>query len=211
MSIGTKQFINLDSDALNRMSKEELLEVGTKAMDAARKRLSNLKKAGFKSTPATLGFETAGGTYKRSELKKMTRNQVLAKMYSLQDFLKAKTSTPTGAKEWKSNIQKSMTEEQKKRWDDLSDRERSDIWALVDWVRKNHSGMYSMLGSDRVISLVEESFEDRKSSVASADAEEYRRASQTDVLNRVQTAYDERMDEILQAIDIPDDEIPFNF
>lgn len=190
----TRDFQNLTPEQISAMSKEELLDAITKPMDAARKRLSNLKKAGFDKTPATMGFNEAGGTYKMGEVNKLTLNKIRSRARALQKFLNVQTSTPAGAKKWLSHVQASMTEEQKLEWDNLNDTQKSNVWAEVDFIRGNDTnGMFEKLGSDRVISIVHEILnrEGNPDDFETKDAkDEYRKVMQTPVLDAVTEAYE---------------------
>ena len=204
----TRDFQNLTPEQISAMSRDELLDAITKPMDAARKRLSNLKKAGFDKTPATMGFNEAGGTYKMGEVNKLSLNKLRSRATALRDFLNAQTATPTGAKLWKQHVEASMSDEQKAQWNNLNDTQKSNVWAEVDWIRRNHRGQYDQLGSDRVISMVQEVLNregNRESFDSDDDKDEYRRKLQEPVINAITGAYEEKALEEAEIVDDFDD------
>lgn len=203
----TKKFKKMSYQDMTKMTRDEMIEAMSKPQEAARKRISNLKKAGFEKTPATMGFESAGGTYKHSELKNLSRNQILNRMASLKDFLNAKTSTVTGAKSWLSNVQNSMTQKQKAQWNKFNDTQKSNIWSMVDWIRNNHTGEYENLGSDRVIALVESVMDTKKKNKAKfknkKERSDFLKTRQQDVIDVINDAYNEKMQNITSTVATP--------
>ena len=139
---------------LLRMNKKQVLEVARALSKEANNRRNLLKESGlYKYSPAYQA--TIKGPYKTGKFtanNNMTRNKLLSEIKRSRGFLKAKTSTVSGAMEHKESIIEML---------EISDDNTKIIdrtFSIVD--RMRDIGLYdfynNIMGSERVITVVRE-------------------------------------------------------
>lgn len=124
-----KDLLDIDLDAIMRMSADEARQLAREFGYKANARYTQLKKAGI-STPATEGFERAGG---RITTRGATRNELIADIFRARSFLTAQTSTKVGYRKFKQSAQQRISKSAMEMGYDLEEEELSDAQMRKLW------------------------------------------------------------------------------
>lgn len=119
----------MDFDELASLNVRDLREVVARMADTANKRLSRLSG---QTTPATMQAERGGG---RFSTRGKSLNQLRTEYTRARAFLNAQTSTITGVREWKSNVNKALEESGIR----LNEDEETQFWDIYKRIYHNHS------------------------------------------------------------------------
>lgn len=124
-----KDLLDIDLDSIMRMSADEARQLAREFGYKANARYTRLKKAGT-STPATEGFERAGG---RITTRGATRNELIADIFQARSFLTAQTSTEVGYRKFKQSAQQRISKSAMEMGYDLEKEELSDAQMRKLW------------------------------------------------------------------------------
>ena len=124
-----KDLLNIDLDDIMRMSADEARQIAREIGYRANARYKRLKKAGI-TTPATEGFERAGG---RITTRGATRNELIADIFQARSFLTAQTSTKVGYRKFKRSAQQRISKSASEMGYDLEDEELSEAQMRKLW------------------------------------------------------------------------------
>lgn len=104
----TKQIMNLTQRDLEKMTDAELRKAVSTLRSTARKRAERVKKAGVfkKGSPAVKELDRGGGLRTVATLKE--RSEIINEWKRYKKFLKAKTSTVKGAREYKKKLREGL-------------------------------------------------------------------------------------------------------
>ena len=120
--IKIQDIIDMDWRDINRLSEKELRELSMRLNSAANKRLRRLEKSGQSEwSPAYKHIKRSGGDF--SVKGKDTKVAIKNEIQRASDFLRAKTSTDKGTKEYKENVSdifRSRSKKKKKAPEDVS-------------------------------------------------------------------------------------------
>ena len=118
--LSIQDIIDMDWRDINRLNEKELRELSMRLNSAANKRLRRLEKSGMDEwSPAYSHIKKSGGDF--SVKGKDTKVAIKNEIQRASDFLRAKTSTDKGTKEYRENVSdifRSKANKKKKSTDD---------------------------------------------------------------------------------------------
>ena len=134
--LSIQDIIDMDWKDISRLNTQELKQLSMRLNSAANKRLRRLEQSGqSKWSPAYAHIKKSGGDF--SVKGKDTKKELKAEIQRASDFIRAKTSTAEGSKEYKKNIEsifkgehkppQGMSPDQDKTSPDTDDIEDEDV------------------------------------------------------------------------------------
>lgn len=103
--------LNITPDKLMAMSRKDLAKNISILASAANKRLKRLELSG-EFSPAAEWVRTHGGKF---SVAGKNKNQLLIEFFRVQQYMDSKTSTVSGAKKWRRNVEKEVSKSIKAR------------------------------------------------------------------------------------------------
>ena len=102
--LSIQDIIDMDWKDISRLNTQELKQLSMRLNSAANKRLRRLEQSGqSKWSPAYAHIKKSGGDF--SVKGKDTKKELKAEIQRASDFIRAKTSTAEGSKEYKKNVE----------------------------------------------------------------------------------------------------------
>ena len=174
--LSIQDIIDMDWKDINRLSAQELKQLSMRLNSAANKRLRRLEQSGqSKWSPAYAHIKKSGGDF--SVKGKETKAEIKSEIQRAHDFLKAKTSTAAGTKEYKENVesifktkkkapkttpQETETaqtqapaapdiDEEDVSIEDMSEMQRKKLFRALDRLRESNAAAVFNIGSDFII------------------------------------------------------------
>lgn len=142
--LSTEQILNMDVNEINSMNYRTIRALASRLVSSMNKRIRSLSK----KAPNSLALNSLPEGYQFST-KGMNRNQIRSLIGKMQSFGKMKTSTVTGWKEYRTNIEKKLGG----RLSDLSMGE-SEFWKLYREVKESNNALYQIFDSDKILKEV---------------------------------------------------------
>lgn len=128
----SKEILSMSFDDFNKLSEKELRKATKILVDVANKRLKALNEKGIQSSAARGYASRTGGKFSTSG---KSLNQLKAEFTRTKNFLQARTSKLTGAKEAEKRMQKSL----EARGVQLTDKKNvGRIFSLYDKLRERN-------------------------------------------------------------------------
>ena len=144
--MNTQQLLNLSLKELNALSDKELRQAVSTLRSTARKRYERIEEKGIYSPSAEYIKKSVGENKPIfPTVRNMDKIALKNEYKRLRGFVEAKTSTLTGIKQARQNV-RVHTEEYLNR--KLTDKEVTELWEIVEEVRKDDSIGYYVLGGN---------------------------------------------------------------
>lgn len=137
---------------ISALSTKELRELSNRLNSAANKRLRRIEAAGAQEfSPAYTATRSGRGDFFTTGLQ--TRTQLKNEIQRASSFLRSKTSSLKGIKEYKENVSKIFAEEGE---DDLSvdnmtKKQKNTVFRALDRLRESNAAMVYNIGSNVII------------------------------------------------------------
>ena len=174
--LSIQDIIDMDWRDINKLNERELRELSMRLNSAANKRLRRLEKSGMDEwSPAYSHIKKSGGDF--SVKGKDTKVAIKNEIQRASDFLRSKTSTDKGTKEYRENVSdifRSKVNKKKKSTDDtkaspttqspvssaededvdienMSEMQRKKLFRALDRLREKNAAMVYNIGSDLII------------------------------------------------------------
>lgn len=142
--LSTEQILNMDVNEINSMNYRTIRALASRLVSSMNKRIRSLTK----KAPNSLALNSLPQGHQFST-KGMNRNQIRSLIGEMQSFGKMKTSTVTGWKEYRTNIEKKLGG----RLSDLSMGE-SEFWKLYREIKESNNALYQIFDSDKILKEV---------------------------------------------------------
>ena len=174
--LSIQDIIDMDWRDINKLNERELRELSMRLNSAANKRLRRLEKSGMDEwSPAYSHIKKSGGDF--SVKGKDTKVAIKNEIQRASDFLRSKTSTDKGTKEYRENVSdifRSKANKKKKSTDDtkaspttqspvssaededvdienMSEMQRKKLFRALDRLREKNAAKVYNIGSDLII------------------------------------------------------------
>ena len=178
--LSIQDIIDMDWRDINKLNERELRELSMRLNSAANKRLRRLEKSGMDEwSPAYSHIKKSGGDF--SVKGKDTKVAIKNEIQRASDFLRSKTSTDKGTKEYRENVTdifRSKSNKKKKSTDEdktdtkaspttqspvssaededvdienMSEMQRKKLFRALDRLREKKAAMVYNIGSDLII------------------------------------------------------------
>lgn len=134
----------IDDGGLRGLTMDELRSVGRPIMTETKKKLKELRDAGYKKSPAYSAYKSLGlNTSTSTE----NRNKLLAEVYNAYTFLMAKTSSVQGVQNYMDRASQTFGRT-------VTMEEANLIWAALDIMRKEQPEMFEQFSYNITIEEV---------------------------------------------------------
>ena len=171
--LSIQDIIDMDWKDISRLNTQELKQLSMRLNSAANKRLRRLEQSGqSKWSPAYAHIKKSGGDF--SVKGKDTKKDLKAEIQRASDFIRAKTSTAEGSKEYKKNVegifkgkhnppQGESTDQEETSpdtddimdedvdIDDMSEMQRKKLFRALDRLRESNAAAVYNIGSEVII------------------------------------------------------------
>lgn len=145
MSNTYKDYLNADYDTISALSDKELRKIVGQMRDVAHKRIKRLQETRLDLISPAVDTVRVGGKVKPFSTKNIkTRLQLENTFLKARNFIKAKTSTVTGAKRYRDYFIDNVFEEAGK---NLTTDQMSEVFKAYGKFRDNYGDYVSQLGS----------------------------------------------------------------
>lgn len=134
----------IDEGGLRGLTIDELRSVGRPIMTETKKKLKELRDAGYKKSPAYSAYKSLGLTTSTST---ENRNKLLAEVYNAYTFLMAKTSSVQGVQNYMDRASQTFGRT-------VTMEEANLIWAALDIMRKEQPEMFEQFSYNITIEEV---------------------------------------------------------
>ena len=171
--LSIQDIVDMDWKDISRLNTQELKQLSMRLNSAANKRLRRLEQSGqAKWSPAYAHIKKSGGDF--SVKGKDTKKDLKAEIQRASDFIRAKTSTAEGSKEYKKNVEgifkgkhkppqgESPDQEETSpdtddimdedvSIDDMSEMQRKKLFRALDRLRESNATAVYNIGSEVII------------------------------------------------------------
>lgn len=172
--LSIQDIIDMDWRDINKLNERELRELSMRLNSAANKRLRRLEKSGMDEwSPAYSHIKKSGGDF--SVKGKDTKVAIKNEIQRASDFLRAKTSTDKGTKEYRENVSDifrskankkktdtqtaspttqspvSSVEDEDVDIENMSEMQRKKLFRALDRLREKNAAQVYNIGSDLII------------------------------------------------------------
>lgn len=150
--------MNMSWDDLNSLSGADLRKITGRLVSASNKRIRRLEQA--TRGKSSFAYQTIQERGRKFSTRGLNTNQVRTEFANARRFLKMKTSTVKGWKEYRSGVEERITKTLD--IDELgwSERTESKFWKVYRRFEELHGGKYKKGDSDRIQQILTEMFED---------------------------------------------------
>lgn len=141
--LSTKQIINMDVNEINRMNYRTIRALASRLVSSTNKRIRSLRE----KAPMSQAYNSIKNEF---SIKGLNRNEIRAKIGEMTDFLKLKTSTVKGWKEFRKGIETKIGGK-------LSELEdESKFWEVYRKIKESNHAIYQHLSSDEILKMTYE-------------------------------------------------------
>lgn len=171
--LSIQDIIDMDWKDISKLNTQELKQLSMRLNSVANKRLRRLEQSGqSKWSPAYAHIKKSGGDF--SVKGKDTKKDLKAEIQRASDFIRAKTSTAEGSKEYKKNVEEIFKGKQKPPQgespdqektspdtddimdedvdiEDMSEMQRKKLFRALDRLRESNAAAVYNIGSDIII------------------------------------------------------------
>lgn len=137
---------------ISSLTTKELRELSNRLNSAANKRLRRIEAAGAQEfSPAYTGTRSARGDFSTAGLQ--TRTQLKNEIQRASTFLRSKTSSLKGIKEYKESVSEMFDVEGEDGLsvDNMTKKQKNTVFRALDRLRESNAAMVYNIGSDVII------------------------------------------------------------
>lgn len=149
--------INMSWDDLNSLSAKDLKTVTSRLVSASNKRINRLAKT--ERGTSSFAYQTVQERGRKFSVRGKSTNEVRQEFSNARRFLKMKTSTVRGWKEYRGEMQSRLTKSldvDKLEWSETTE---SKFWKVYRRFEEKHGGKFKKGDSDRIQQILTEMFD----------------------------------------------------
>lgn len=146
------ELLDMNWKDISSLTTKELRELSNRLNSAANKRLRRIESSGAQEfSPAYMGTRQARGDFSTAGLK--TRTQIKNEIQRATTFLKSKTSSLRGIKEYKKKVGEMFTPEGEDQIsvDTMTKKQKNTVFRALARLRESNAAMVYNIGSDVII------------------------------------------------------------
>lgn len=149
--------IDMDWDSLNKLSGKELKQLTSRLVSASNKRIKRLEQT--KLGKSSFAYQSVEERGRKFSVRGKNTNQIKQEFKLASNFMKMKTSTVSGWKKYRSELEQRTASATSGESMDWSARTWSKYWKVVRRFDETHRGTYKKGDSDRIQRMIREIME----------------------------------------------------
>ena len=149
--------MNMSWDDLNSLSGKELRQITGRLVSASNKRIKRLEQT--TRGKSSFAYQTVEERGRKFSTRGLNTNQVRTEFSNARRFLKMKTSTVKGWKEYRESMQERITETLDMEELGWSEKTESKFWKVYRRFEEQNGGKYKKGDSTRIQQMLTEMFE----------------------------------------------------
>ena len=155
--LSIKDILNMDWSDLNAFTNKELKQITSRLVSAANKRVRRLE--GSSLGTSSMAYQSVERRGRMFSVKGKNVNQVRNEFKLASNFLKMKTSTVSGWKQYQKDVAKKMKSASGIDINKWSDDNKSKMWKVYRKFEEQHGGEFKKGDSDRIIQYLMETLD----------------------------------------------------
>ena len=148
--------MDMDWNDLNKLTPQEMKQITSRLVSAANKRIRRLEKA--PRGTESFAYQVVEERGRKFSVRRKNTNQLRNEFKNVRAFLKYKTSTTKGWKEYREKMEQRVsgaTDGESQEW---SERTWSKFWKVYRRMEEKHGGSFQKGDSDRIQQMLHEIF-----------------------------------------------------